>query len=192
MPSPDAHTSPYQGRDHTHLLAAIEQADEDMLNGGTYWGDEGRRDRLDALVAAVHEDDRENMTKGLPEGLLDVEQFALHGMNVAELHPGEDPVDVPQVALVFMGVPALRTLTGQKTYVTAMDGTSAESFGTGIVQAAQQVKKAEAALAAQLVGDPPPVQTPETAGGVILAGPADLAQAKAIADAERQMRAAGA
>lgn len=117
----------------------------------------------------------------LPEGLSGVEGFACHARRLEMLDPAEgDPVEVPQVLLILDGVPAVKTLTGQKTYLTSLGGDDAVALGEGLVEFGRDTQQAERALRARLDGDPARPDTgagpapPARRSGLIIATTADL------------------
>lgn len=169
---------------HTHLHETLAS----VLGEDRYAEING--DDVEAIAAAVQADvayARSEAAGPDPranvERLVDVEQFRCVNVNILEQLPGEDDVDVPQVILAFEGIPSKLTLTGSKTYVTAITGETAIALGGGIRESGKDVKKATDKLARELGDAPAKIELART--------PADMARAAAESRAAEALRGPG-
>lgn len=182
---------------HAHLLAALHEHD-DWENGGTEWE---RPEIVEAIAAAAERDRMARIEAALPDQpelepmpeldtarLLDMEKFRLANVSIVETDPANgDDVSVPQVLLLLEGMPAKLTLTGHKSYLTALGGQRAIAVGKGLLESGKVIAKAEDRLRKELE-----VDTRVNPGGTLLtATPADMAAAQAEHRAQQVLRGQG-
>lgn len=172
---------------HSHLHAALT-----ALNITGHLADAGvdlEPKDYRAIVEAVgrdRADDQPGIDVEVDVGrLLDVEQFRLAQARVMELTPEHDGVVVPQVVLHMEGVPAQMTLTGTRSYLTALPGELAMGVGKAMLESGKVIRKAEQKLQEELTGPGGPISS------VVTATPADMAREAANARAAEGLRGRG-
>lgn len=174
---------------HSHLHAALRSMTSDprveaWIDDLAVVGDRSGYEVIADAVAADHADTFQPEPQVDAGRLLDVEQFRMSNARVLELTPEDDPVVVPQVVLVLEGTPALMTLTGSKSYITAANGDMAIALGKGMLESGKVIKRAEQKLVDELATT---VGPGATGSGLVTATPADMARAAAEARATEHL-----